>query len=530
VRALGCPQCGGALEIREGTALVRCSYCAGAFLARARGGTIRFLAPARVAPAIAERTVRELLRAPERPPGLATGATRVATDLFYVPFWRFRATFIGRVRGKRDVFARRPVATAEGDPESGLGALRVEMKEVKVGTEDAVEEIQEIWKASITASPLDDLGVPRLSALRQMPGGLARLAAGSGEIPGLALAGDGPWDGTLIDPMIGPEDARAEADAIFDRFVHGRGAELHERELVYDRLQERESLVFYPVYRVRFQYRGRLFDAAVDGLEGRLVRAVLPGRTLSLRGPFLAAAGALGLVAGTVLRAIAIPSPTLLRLTSAGERRVAVLLARRPSRSGPSGWRTRSAGRGERRTMSSSRHDEPRLQPLSCPACGAALDPLSDDLLFLCAGCGGASELAGSVIVRRELRHRTPSSGPRPVHLPFWRLSADAFTPAFNGSRLLTLTRWYSERLDRIESHAEGPAPLGLWGGRIGAADAPRLLALAWEGGAAGRPPHPPHPPRPTPRSSRSRREGGGAHRQERDDAAARAGPCRSPV
>src|SRR5436190_22112735 len=31
----------------------------------------------------------------------------------------------------------------------------------------------------------------------------------------------------------------------------------------------RSSLVFYPVYRVRFQYRGHLYDAALDGLEGR---------------------------------------------------------------------------------------------------------------------------------------------------------------------------------------------------------------------------------------------------------------------
>src|SRR6185503_2975571 len=166
VRAVGCAQCGGALEIREGTAVVRCAYCGAAFLARTRGGTIRFLAPARVAPEMAEHTVRETLRAPEHPPDLAATATRVATDLFYVPFWRFRATFIGRVRGKRDVFERKMMAVgADGDSDTSTG-LRFEMKEVKVGTEDAVEEIQEIWKATISASPLDDLGVPRLSSRR----------------------------------------------------------------------------------------------------------------------------------------------------------------------------------------------------------------------------------------------------------------------------------------------------------------------------------------------------------------------------
>lgn len=200
------------------------------------------------------------------------------------------------------------------------------MKEVKVGTEDVVEEIQEIWKASITASPLEELGIPRLSSRRQMPGGLVRLSAGAGEIPGLALAGDGPYDGTLIDPVIAAEDARREAGEVFERFVHGRGAELSERQLVYERLQERESLVFYPVYRVRFQYRGRLFDAAVDGLEGRLVRAVLPGGSGSMRGAFIAIAGGLGFVAGALLRAIASPSPILLQLSTSAERRTAELV------------------------------------------------------------------------------------------------------------------------------------------------------------------------------------------------------------
>ena len=326
VRALGCPHCGGALEISEGAALVRCSYCGGAFLARTRGGTIRFLAPARVAPEIAERTVRELLRAPERPSDLATRATRVATELFYVPFWRFRATFIGRVRGKRDVMVRKPVAVFQGNPETGSGGIRFEMKDVKVGTEDVVEEIQQIWRASVTASPLEDLGIPRLSSRRQLPGGLVRLSVGAGEIPDLVIAGDGPWDGTLIDPMIAAEDARREADEVFDRFVHGRGAELSERHLVYERLQERESLVFYPVYCVRFQYRGRLFDAAVDGLEGRLVRAVLPARSGSLREVFVTVAGGLGFAAGMLLRTIASPSPVLLQLSTPGERRTAELV------------------------------------------------------------------------------------------------------------------------------------------------------------------------------------------------------------
>src|SRR5262245_22640138 len=137
--------------------------------------------------------------------------------------------------------------------------------------------------------------------------------------------------------------------------------------------------------------------------------------------------------------------------------------------------------------MSSSRPSEPLLLPLGCPSCGGGLDPLHDDVLFLCGAAGGASESVGPRTVRRELRHATPSSEESILHLPFWRLSASAVAPAFNGSRLLTVSRWYSERVPDLDAGTGGPAPRGLWGGRIGAADAPRLVALASESDSSGR-------------------------------------------
>ena len=138
--------------------------------------------------------------------------------------------------------------------------------------------------------------------------------------------------------------------------------------------------------------------------------------------------------------------------------------------------------------MSSSRPSNPPLVPLGCPSCGSGLDPLRDDVLFLCAGCGGASELVGTQTMPRRLVHATPASESPVLHLPFWRLSASAIAPAFNGSRLLTVSRWYSERVSALDAHQGGPAPRGLWGGRIGARDAPRVAALAWGDDATTQP------------------------------------------
>ena len=316
VRAFGCPRCGGSLAIREAAPLVRCAYCGVSFLAQAPDGTFRLLTRARISSKEAESAVRALLRDPRAPTDLAASASRVSSELFYVPFWRFRATFVGRVRGLRDVVFRVPSRSYHGSEEGG--AMTVKTHEVRVGTEEAIEEIQEIWRATVSACPLQDLGIPQLSSKRQMAGGLARLAAGAGELPDLVLAAGGEEpDGVRIDPMIPAAEARCEADRIFERFVHGRGAELREKELVYERLQNRESLVFYPVHRVRFQYHGRLFEATVDGLEGRIVRAVLPsGARAGEFLPLLLLAAAGGLLGGLILRAMVSPPTFLPELAS----------------------------------------------------------------------------------------------------------------------------------------------------------------------------------------------------------------------
>lgn len=309
LRALGCTRCGGALELREGAPLVRCPYCRSVFLARDPGGVFRFLAPARITPRIAEAAARETFLEARCPPDLARSAVRASCDLFYVPFWRFRATFVGRVRGMKDIVSRRPVRVYHGDEEGGGGAV-IELEEVRVGQEEVVEEIQEIWKATVSASPLHDLGVPRLDSDRQLPGGLAPLAAGAAEFEGLSFEGGEGLDGRLIDPMLPAAEARREAAIVFDRFARGRGAELRDRDFVFERLQERESLIFYPVYRVRFRYGGRLFSVTVDGLGGRIVRAILPaGRPFDVL-PLTFVTAATALFVGAALNfALSPPGP-----------------------------------------------------------------------------------------------------------------------------------------------------------------------------------------------------------------------------
>ena len=48
------------------------------------------------------------------------------------------------------------------------------------------------------------------------------------------------------------------------------------RSLRFLKLQERSHLLYYPVYLVRFRYRGRLFRISLDGHDGSVIDAHLP--------------------------------------------------------------------------------------------------------------------------------------------------------------------------------------------------------------------------------------------------------------
>jgi len=99
-------------------------------------------------------------------------------------------------------------------------------------------------------------------------------------------------------------------------------------------------------------------------------------------------------------------------------------------------------------------------------------------VIFLCPSCGSASELSGNRTHERPLLAILAyKGGPGSAYLPFWLCGERALAPAFNGSRLLTLTKWYSGRASELTA-APKARPPALWGGRIGSSDARRLLAL----------------------------------------------------
>ena len=253
---LGCPSCGGALTVAEGQRLVTCRYCGGRNLAlipdaipravielgvtaeHARAHAERYLWQAPVAPALRGRVHLQ-------PPLLC-----------YVPFYEFTATRIGSFRLPEETpppLLRAGVA-GEAPTDRALGLARQSQGKGQ-------EETRVIQQGFTRVGPACDLGA---LGLERIP--LERMRQ---EATGLALQ---PFDplvlqsrATVFVPTKPPE--RFTEDLQFRVMVQA------DRTAV---IEQRLTVLYYPVWLTRYRYLGRVYEIALDGVTGTILRGRAP--------------------------------------------------------------------------------------------------------------------------------------------------------------------------------------------------------------------------------------------------------------
>lgn len=269
---LSCPRCAGEIGVLEGARLGRCARCGVALLARTADRVLRYALDPCQDERAAATSVRRLLAGPQGSPEAAREAVLQGVELLFVPYWRFQATVIGRLRGMRQV--RRPLSEAADDlaaPPVLFGSGREQVR-----TEEVDKPIREIWRATLSAAAVEDLGIPLLTAQRQRSAGMAVTRPLDG-LPGLRFLDASLFEiGTVLDVMVPLEEARRGADALFRAYLESRGFDLEDREMEATRLQERAFLLYYPVHLVRFRFRGRRYQVSLDGRTGAVIQACLP--------------------------------------------------------------------------------------------------------------------------------------------------------------------------------------------------------------------------------------------------------------
>jgi DNA-directed RNA polymerase subunit RPC12/RpoP len=241
---LACPQCGGVVPVPEGQVIVACPYCDLRSLVKGERGLQRYQVPQKVAREGALEAMQRFLSGKK---AIASNAARQATleeaFIAYLPFWVNWARALGWVFGQKRV--------GSGDN------TRYEPREVRTAQDLS-------WNGA--ACDVGEFGVTVIS------------------LQGRALE---PFDpqrlheaGLVFEPVGSLSEARTAAGNDFQERLR-RAAGLDRVSQVFTRMvRARMGLVYYPLWVLRYLYRGRAFQVVVDGYSGDVLYGKAPGSTL----------------------------------------------------------------------------------------------------------------------------------------------------------------------------------------------------------------------------------------------------------
>jgi len=252
VQGLSCPNCAGALAVDGGLRVVHCPYCDTPLLALAEVGVRRFAVEPAVDSARARQIAgRWLRRGVSKDPRLAREAEIGEAFLSFLPFYRVEADCVGVALGTE----RRTRWVGSGK--------RRRMQTYEVDVERRAERH---FDRTYPALNVAELGIRRVD-----------------------LSGDHlvPFDsdrlerrGMVFPPTGSAAEVRQAALAAFAEEADPARGLARRRFRFLETLRERLSVIYYPLWIVRYRFRGRAYQVLVDGEDGALAYGKAPGNDL----------------------------------------------------------------------------------------------------------------------------------------------------------------------------------------------------------------------------------------------------------
>jgi hypothetical protein len=260
LHGLSCPNCAGMVPIPEGQEIVNCPYCDQRSLVRGERGLRRYQVPISVNRKQARNAVGQFFKSSWAiARDLSKKAKLEEEFIVYLPFWIKWSKVLGWVFGQKKVG-------------SGKNS-RYEPREVKI-----VQDMH--WNGA--ACDVGEFGVESLPINDQEFEAFDNDALHA--------------SGMVFEPVGSETVAHASADQDFNQRVYD-AANLDRNVNVYLRqIRERMGLVYYPLWVVRYLYRGRSFQVVVDGHTGKTLYGKAPGNTF-----YRAAALVVGMMLGAFI-------------------------------------------------------------------------------------------------------------------------------------------------------------------------------------------------------------------------------------
>ncbi len=292
IRHISCPKCGGTLGLSGMDRLVKCRYCGTTSLVEAPGHAPEYYVDPRVQAVTARRTLQRVLMESDVPAGLLKRARFHSARLYFIPFHEVNARRVGTMKLTEFKPEKRPRQSSRA-VSMGQGATV------------SIPRVHDDWavpktKVVDTRVIMNDL--TRVEPAVSLPEWHVEEAdvqtARAGET-GLLKAMDRRRVeklGRIYKPTITPDQMLSRLDA------DNLAANVEDNTEI---VEVRIKRIYYPVWRVRYEYQGRLYGAAIDGVTGKIMSARAPETDKYRVVWLLGTAAMVSFFAGKIARVIA---------------------------------------------------------------------------------------------------------------------------------------------------------------------------------------------------------------------------------
>lgn len=252
VEGLTCPNCGGSLDVHAGLRVVVCDYCQTPLLVVSEVGSRRLAVEPKLNAAKALEEAREWLRKGWNRDRRLGGEARFGEAfLCFLPFYRVEADCLGIALG-----------TEQRSRTVGSGKhRRTETYEV-----DVERTTERSFDRTFPALNVSEWGIERI------------------QLHGDRLVGYDPASldrlGMVFPPMGSEDQVRAAALEQFKAKADPRQGLKRIRFNYLETLRERLSVIYYPLWLVRYRFKSRSYQILVDAEDGSLAYGKAPGNNL----------------------------------------------------------------------------------------------------------------------------------------------------------------------------------------------------------------------------------------------------------
>lgn len=245
VTGLSCASCGAPVEVEAGLRVVACTYCGTPLLVTGEPGVRRFAVAPEIDADAGRGTARRWLSSGwNKDRRLARDAQVGEAFLCFLPFFRVEADALGYALG-----------TEERQRGSGKSRRRVEV--------DVERPVEKHLDRTFPALQVAEWGVQQVDLRGD------RLVPFDGD--GLARRG------LVFSPTGSEAEIRTSALAEFRRSVDPRRGMKRVRFFWLETLRECLTVVYYPLWVVRYRFANRAYQVLVDAQDGRLAHGKAPG-------------------------------------------------------------------------------------------------------------------------------------------------------------------------------------------------------------------------------------------------------------